>query len=235
MSFILDALKKSEHKRRAQAGGESVALFELYDKKIIARRRSLQLLMIVLLLAILLLLGVLVWQRPWNATNRSEMPEIGIAEPSVPAPAAQPPVVIPAPTAQSHEDLEPAPQSLVAQTGEPAAAVSAPSAEALQPVPVPVQGPAAEPVIMTTPPPLENQVYAISDLPTEVRRRLPPLQMALHAYNAADAAASLVQINGHLVREGTQIADNLSVDEITSNGAILRSGRYRFLLPRRGQ
>ena len=33
MSFILDALKKSEYKRRAQAGGESVTLYDVSEKK----------------------------------------------------------------------------------------------------------------------------------------------------------------------------------------------------------
>jgi len=224
MSFILDALKKSEHKRRAQAGGESAALFEMSGKKISARRRSLQLLIIFLLLGILLLLGVLVWQNPWNATDRSRMSEIVIAEPPAIAPAVQP-----------QEDVQPTTQPSLAEPRKRAVTVPFPSAVATQPTPVPAQAPPVAPVTPTAQQPVEDQVYTISDLPTDVRRRLPALQMALHAYNATDADASLVQINGRLVREGAQIAENLSVDEITGDGAILRSGAYRFLLPRRGQ
>ena len=235
MSFILDALKKSEHKRRAQAGGESAVLFEMSDKKIIARRRSLQLLIILLLLGILLLLAGLLWQRPWKATDRSGLSEIEIVEPSVPAPAAQAQVEIPAPAAQTQEDVEPAPQPSLAEPEETTATVPVPSAADTQPTPGPVQTAPAVPVTSRAPEAAQDQVYTISDLPPDVRRRLPALQMALHAYNAADADASLVQINGRLVREGAQIAEDLMVDEITSDGVILRSGIYRFLLPRRGQ
>ncbi|MFO7813774.1 MAG: general secretion pathway protein GspB [Pelovirga sp.] len=235
MSFILDALKKSEHKRRAEAGESSAPLFEISEKKIITRRRSLQLLLIFLLLGILLLLTVLVWQGPWNVTDRSGLPEIVIAEPSASASATQDQVATPAPAAQPQEDVEPTSQSSVAEPGEGAANVPDPSAVFTQPTPVPDQVPPAEPVTTTAPEAVEDRIYPISDLPVEVRRRLPELQMALHAYNAADADASLVQINGRLVREGAQIAEDLTVDEITSDGAVLRSGRYRFLLPRRGQ
>jgi hypothetical protein len=213
MSFILDALKKSEHKRRAQAGQEPQTFFGPSTPTSSVSRRWI-LVLVVLLLGILLLLAVLVLQRSPDPHVAPERLLARDAETAV-SPAQLPsvvPSVVPRPVVQGQPEGEGFPESALEQHTEPAPAVS------------------SSPVVET-----EDQVYSISELPPEVRRGLPALQMALHAYNAADAAASLVQINGRLVREGAQIAENLSVDEITSDGAILRSGRYRFLLPRRGQ
>lgn len=212
MSFILDALKKSEHKRRAKAGQEPQALFEPSAPTSSVSRRWIMI-FVVLLLCILLLLAVLVLQRSQNSQVLPERPLATVAD-TVVAPAPFPSV---APSVALQPDVEQQPRieesqgAGLEQRAEPTAAVPSSSEET------------------------EDQVYRISDLPTEVRRRLPALQMALHAYNAADADASLVQINGRLVREGAQIAENLTVEEITPDGAILRSGSYRFLLLRRGQ
>lgn len=214
MSFILDALKKSEHKRRTVAGQEPQAIFEPPPPTSSVSRRWVLVLVALLLLCILLLLAVLVVQPSRNSHVLPPRPLTTVADTAI-APASLAsvvPSVVPRPDVQGQPAGEGLPEPAVEQRPEPTTAVS------------------ASPVVET-----EDQVYSISDLPTEVRRRLPALQMALHAYNAADAAASLVQINGRLVREGAQIAENLTVEEITPDGAILRSSSYRFLLPRRGQ
>lgn len=218
MSFILDALKKSEHRRRALAGQEPQAIFEPPAPTSSVSRHWILVTVALLLLCILLLLAILVLQRSRNSDVVPARPLATVTD-TVVAPAPFPSV---APSIALQPDIQPdvqrqprvqeSQEAGLEQRTEPTAAVpSSPSEET------------------------EDQVYRISDLPTEVRRRLPALQMALHAYNAADADASLVQINGRLVREGAQIAENLTVEEITPDGAILRSGSYRFLLLRRGQ
>lgn len=249
MSFILDALKKSEHKRRAQAGGEPVTLYQGNEKKITQRRQSIIVVMIFLLLGIFLLLAVLVWQRPWMGRNNPELSVALAIDPparvparqgvaanqSAPAPIAQPQLEIPAGVAQPQEQVERPLQSPIDSSPDPDVAGQTMSPVVTQSTPAMAEVLPGEPAAMVDAELAEDYVYSISDLPVDVRRRLPALQMALHAYNAADADASLVQINGRLVREGAQIAENLTVDEITGDGAILRSGIYRFLLPRRGQ
>jgi hypothetical protein len=249
MSFILDALKKSEHKRRAQAGEESVTLYQGNDNKIAKRRQSIIVVMIFLLLGIFLLLAVLVWQRPWMGRDNSELPVAPATDPPAtvpaqqggaankPAPAAlvQPQVEIPVEVVAPQEQVERPVQSPIDTPRGPDAAGQTMSPVVTQSTPTATEALPGEPVAVVDVELAEDRIYSISDLPVDVRRRLPALQMALHAYNAADADASLVQINGRLVREGAQIAENLTVDEITGDGAILRSGIYRFLLPRRGQ
>ncbi len=229
MSFILDALKKSEHKRRAEAGGNSVELDEVRENTTVKHRQSAQLLLIFLLLGVCLLLGVLVWQRPWSVPEHLESPVTTATEQTVIVPVARRPADISARVTHQQEGgmpLSPPEEERprdVASVPAPLPAVKLPGSVSM------TESPAGPDVAVDT------LVYRISDLPADVRRRLPALQMALHAYNASDAAASLVQINGNLVREGAQIAEQLTVDEITSEGAILRSDSYRFLLPRRSQ
>ncbi len=234
MSFILDALKKSEHKRRAQAGGEPAPLYGVNETKIGRRRQSKIFVMFFMLPGIFLLLAVLVWQRPWVVQNDPVLAVTVVAEQLSTVPARQGATAAnqtPAVVEQRQMEI-PATVTQPQVEAEPGIRVQ-PSAD--ESVETAVEAQIMSPIVAQPTPAEGDQVYSISDLPADVRRRLPALQMALHAYNATDAQASLVQINGHLVREGAQIAENLSVDEITGEGAVLRSGIYRFLLPRRGQ
>ncbi|MBW6508538.1 MAG: general secretion pathway protein GspB [Desulfuromonadales bacterium] len=214
MSFILDALNKSERRRRALAGEEPQAICEPPAPIAAVSRRWILVAVALLFLCILLLLAILVVQSSRNSDVVLVQPLAPVADTVVmPAPLPSPaPSIAPQPDVQRQAGVEESEGAGLEQRTEPTAAVpSSPSAKT------------------------EDPVYRISDLPPEVRRRLPVLQMALHAYNPAAADASLVQINGRLVRAGAQLAENLTVEEITPNGAILRSGSYLFLLPRRGQ
>lgn len=222
MSFILDALKKSEHKRRARDEGEARAIFEPVGVKTSFSRYWIML-VVVLLLCAILLLGVLLWQRSWQDDSTLEQPAAATrqrttaTQPSVAVPLApSSDVVRPAAQRQSEPDrlLKPVEEQPVGEQPDIAAAPqnSTPAVSAA-----------------------EDRIYSISELPANVRGRLPTLQMALHAYNPADPAASLAQINGRLVRKGSPAGDSLTVAEITADGVILRADDYRFLLPRRGQ
>lgn len=226
MSFILDALKKSEHKRSTQAGQQAIEIYEPRGNRTNKRRSALQLLLIFLLLGILMLLVVVVLQRPWEPTAITESKTTdGLQEPvvvSIPVSESSDVPIEVSPVSQSQVETAGSLQPVVEERSVPAVVVAARS---------PIAAATASPDVATE----EEILYSFAELPADVRGRLPVLQMALHAYNANDAGASLIQINGRLIREGAHIGDNLTVEEITANGAILRTDRYRFLLPRRGQ
>ena len=78
----------------------------------------------------------------------------------------------------------------------------------------------------------ESQIYAISELPVSVQRRIPPMHMSLHAYNKANPAAGMVRINERILRQGTKLDDKYLLEEISVEGAVFRFEGYRFLLPR---
>ena len=78
----------------------------------------------------------------------------------------------------------------------------------------------------------EQRVYAISELPTAVQRRIPPLHMSLHAYNKANPAAGMVRVNEQILRPGATLDGKYLLAEISAEGAVFSFEGYRFLLPR---
>jgi hypothetical protein len=80
----------------------------------------------------------------------------------------------------------------------------------------------------------EKKIYSLSQLPTAIHRRIPPLKMSLHAYNRDNPAGSMVQINDHILHEGDSVTDKIRLEKITAEGVVLHYDGYRFLFPRRG-
>lgn len=240
MSFILDALRKSENKRSSRQDDEVRAVYEAPAPKPPKSRLWVIVLTIVLLFNLLLVLWMTsVWRQPSVPAPVVQLPPTTASTIAVP-PRPKPSVVAPAMvTPEVSEPATGAPLQVPMAAVEPVAAVEIPSVEI----------PAIEPPVVTDLPPsaatapqpsaaeavTAAPLNAISELPASLRARVATLQMALHAYNANNPAASMVQIDGRLLRAGGRIDSDLLLEEITAEGVILSSGDYRFLLPRRGQ
>ncbi|NOY13920.1 MAG: general secretion pathway protein GspB [Deltaproteobacteria bacterium] len=82
--------------------------------------------------------------------------------------------------------------------------------------------------------PQRQRVFALADLPITLQNRLPQLHMSLHAFSPGNPKASLVRINGQILREGDRLAGKYRLDKIVKKGAILVYDNYRFLVPRKG-
>ena len=67
----------------------------------------------------------------------------------------------------------------------------------------------------------------MADLPQSIRRQLPPLQVAVHAYSGT-ASDRLVSINGSMLREGDLLAPDFRLEQITPDGMIFAYRGYRF-------
>lgn len=253
MSFILDALRKSENKRHDQHPDAVTSVYEAPVPKSQKKRWWVFVLGCVLALNLMLVLWLVMhWQQPVGevakfqdalpqaehappparseATERKEM-----AEASGPAAIDRPADVM---------DPEPAAATRNARPEEasPPADAITPELRTRQQAPVTVPMMPAREEQSSAPRPdiavetgSESRLTPVNKLPTSLRARVSGLDMPLHAYNANNTAASLVQISGRLLRAGDHIGDDLVIEEITAEGAILRSGDYRFLLPRRGQ
>jgi hypothetical protein len=230
MSFILDALRKAESKRRKQAGEQLRTVYEPVQRK--PARPGFW---IVIGVSVLLVNIILV---TWMVTTSRQPPRVvplvqqeplveqGPAMAAAPEPEAA--LVAPAPgtAAADPAALSPLVADSASPSPEPAATTVLPAQTAAaqaRPLPADAEG-ASEP----------DRIYRVSELPAAVRARLPALQMSLHAYNSADATASLVQINGRVLRAGESISSDLVLEDISAEGAILRIGGYRLLLSRRG-
>jgi general secretion pathway protein B len=215
VSFILDALRKSEHER------ERRALPALVERGAGGARSSRLPLLLgalgVLLLANLVVLGVYLL--------RPAPPAAAPATPTVVAPAASP-----TPPATSAAGTAPRTRPLEAEAGE----ATGPALDTPEP---PVRA-RAEPALVSArasarPPPAADAPAAsapsLNDLP-EVSG-LPHLSVQLHVYASAPADRFVV-MNGQRLREGAALREGPVLERITPDGVILDYRGTRFQLPR---
>lgn len=71
------------------------------------------------------------------------------------------------------------------------------------------------------------QIVDIDELPIEIRRQIPNMVFSAHVYSSDAVQRSLV-INNRFLEEGESIDQNLILLEITANGAIFDFLGYRF-------
>jgi general secretion pathway protein B len=216
MSFILDALRKSEIERQRQ-NGPSIAEFPVARED---RRLPVALIAIGFLLAVnlaVILFFVLRDER---------------------GPAAEPAAAAPAPVATAPATAAaaaPAPQTeLQSQLALPGMPEEPPAVYYDDAATLPPDAP--DPTLMpdTSVP---GAGVAYDNAPTEepssavAATGLPELSVDLHVF-AADPAKRAVFINGRRYTQGAQIAEGPVVDEITRDGAVLTYRGRRFVLPR---
>lgn len=72
-----------------------------------------------------------------------------------------------------------------------------------------------------------RNVVRISQLPDSVQQRLPDLKYSGHLYSSNPLRRKLI-INGRGMREGEWVSDNLQLDEITMSGAIFSYKEYYY-------
>jgi len=222
MSFILDALRKSELERhRAATPG-------LADVAIVRRESRLPIVLGVvgaLLVVNAVVLGVVLTRRAPPAS--APLPPPAVAASSAVTTAA-PPVAAPPPVAPA-APVTPAPAPSIANrapvrplAGETDQPPSDPSLD-LEPPPVTSDAPVRHVAPAGSPMPTVDQ------LAPQATAGLPPLNLDLHVY-ATDPAARFVMIGGHRYREGDALESGPLVEQITPEGAVLNYRGNRFLL-----
>ena len=76
-------------------------------------------------------------------------------------------------------------------------------------------------------PKVSAPVVDIDELPTNIRQQIPGMVFSAHVYSSDPMQRSLV-INNRFMEEGHAINSDLTLIEITPNGAIFDFGGYRF-------
>jgi general secretion pathway protein B len=229
MSFILDALKKSEIERQRQN------VPGLMDSRIAVRRGRLPVWAIaigVLLGINLFVLGFLLLRKTAPATHS---PPAAAAEASRAAVADVP---RPAPEHFSPLDSAPvyAPEIPVAAAGSAAAAESPPARL------VPSDGAAKtglrsarrpDPLLIDQDAQSDNQevLPSISEISLTGAQTLPELHLDVHVY-ATKPADRFVYINMRKYHEGAPLQEGPILERIRRDGVILNYQGLRFLLPR---
>jgi general secretion pathway protein B len=77
--------------------------------------------------------------------------------------------------------------------------------------------------------PAKKEIPLYGSLPQSLRQRLPELSISFLAYSQKPSER-IVSINGRILREGQTIADDLTLEEITSAGAVLNYRGDQFRL-----
>ncbi len=237
MSFILDALKKSETDRQRQS---SPALFEV---KVAAPRQRFP----TWAVGVVVLLGINALVLAWLLLrNPAPEPELAASPPAAPASA---------PVAQNTQSgATMTLPATVTVTIPPGAGVNVSSGQAQPGVIAPSPEPplAEEPLLSSqepvVPPDYDARDYqpalspaqasaaaaSRSDVPSrdEVLAQgasLPDLRLDLHVYDS-DPASRFVFINMRKLREGDSLPEGVRVDEITQRGAKLSFRGTTFTL-----
>lgn len=207
MSYILEALKKSEQERRL---GHVPDISVLQETPPRAPQRWQRWLLAALLVNLLVLL-IVAW-RPW-ARPPAPVPVAAVAAPEPTLPAVAPPVEAPAATADQDAPLPPP------VTTAPIAPPPAAPAPAVEPVIEPVSA-------------LQPDAPRWQDLPADQRSGLPAPRIDVHVF-AQDPARRFVLIELRKYHEGDRLDSGATVEAIRNDGIVLsyQGQRYRVDRP----
>jgi len=207
MSYILEALKKSEQER-GQGGSPGIQTIHSSSLSYRSNRKPLW---PWLLFAILCVnLAMLVYFMLARSGGDVDLqPPVAAAPP--------PPRITPA---------APRPQPALAQTprAEPVVtpARAAPVAAPPTAYAAPVQTTTIEP-----PPPAAAPVVEVDELPPEISSHVPRMAFSAHVYSSNPKQRSVV-INDMFLEEGELLSNDLKLSEITPDGVIFEFRGYRF-------
>ncbi len=239
MSYILDALRKSDQQRQ-QAKAPTLATAQSVPAPKPSRFAFNAWLAVALIGA-----GILIgWLQPWQAETPPAAPSapFPVATPpsafqALPAPAA-PPLALPAASPRYPDadvQREPGTPQRTEAASEPRAAVMPPSdlppptskpAETKLSIPhAPAGNPPASPSPSSDPP--ERKLLSVAELPVEVRQEMPALLIAFHQYSSAPGERR-VMVNNSVLRQGEFIAPGLKLEQITPDGLVLSYRGYHF-------
>ena len=255
MSFILDALKKSESERQQQGPAEFASVPSRSESS--GPPRWLWVLMALLAVNITVLAGLFLRNDSPPATVALPLdepvldraaPTLAMATPDQPAVdtppknvaaledvqlqplrGADPTVTNPAPAAPQADATMAATSSFRDRVDEALDDLPAATTE-------PATLPAPEPQVLASTPAPESSTPAVA-LPTLGQLRaggivqLPDLHLDIHVYSETPAER-FVFINMVKHRENTQLAAGPTVEQITPDGVVLDHRGTRFLLPR---
>ena len=232
MSYILDALRRADAEReRGSVPGIHAQPVMLGEADADASRSPRLGVWLGLGLG-LVLIALLGWwllgrDAPQPATLPIATPSLPITAPPVMV-AAPAPVIAPVPAAVA----APAPMALPTPAAVADAARKPPlkvaAATPAKPAPAASKSAARSAVLpASAPPATEPRVYALSELPDEIRRELPTLAVGGAMYSQNPANRMLI-VNGQTFHEGDKLAPGLALEQIRLKSAVLEYKGYRY-------
>ncbi|MGE5493339.1 MAG: general secretion pathway protein GspB [Actinomycetota bacterium] len=237
MSYILEALKKSEMERRAGTlVGLAPAATYVVAPEAPSRPRGVAVLGGLAMLAVGL--GIGAW-RPWQAEAPIEPVQRTVVPAVAPAPVEAPVAAPPVETVGAAA-LPPEEKPAVEASPPPAAEVPHPIrlvapaklkvASRINPQPREVPSAPAKPADIAraaSVPESGKMVVPYADLPGDIRSAVPPI--AFGGYAGTDEGGRRIAfINDRLVKEGEEVSPGVRLEEVAAQGAVLDYRGYRF-------
>ena len=244
MSYILDALRKSDQQRQR---GMPPALLAPHAAADVPRRRvsTSHILVAALLVAAGVVIGSL---RPWQTEQPAATTEPAAMKPVDSSPRPSPVPVLPQMSRESKQDVAPAKKAASAARSAPAPAAGAIERQAPAVAksetkaatpdtpredvttalketakPAPAKADGASPRDAAP----EQKVMTIAELPVAIQQEMPKMSISVHAYSR-EPKDRLVGINDRVLREGEYVAPGLMLEQITLDGMIMSYKGYRF-------
>ena len=215
MSYILDALRKSDQQRRRKA---APTLLTLQPSAVVRKRPAY---VTYGLLAVILIGGGVVvgWLRPWQSDRAAVKPIESKPLESKPLESkpleSKPLELKPGPPAPAASEIaaQAKPDNVSPQTNSLASGKTAPPPE--RRVDIAAADAAGETVI------------EMEKLPTSIRDEVSKIAVSVHAYSNTPKNR-LVGIGRRILHEGDYVMPGLKLEEITADGMILGYKGYRF-------
>jgi general secretion pathway protein B len=240
MSYILDALKKSDQQRQRGA----TPTLQAAQVTVAAPKRPM-LVYYGLLAAVLLVTGIIIgWLRPWQPEQPPfgtepiavESP-ISIQRQAAPAPLTAPQEMpgktereIPAPNLTRAGQAVPVVGAMKLDNPAPDSATTpgsgTPGAAAIPDKSMPEES-LTEKSAGIAGVAQEQQAIPMDELPLQVQREIPAMTVQLHSYSSKPGER-LVYINSGKLREGESLTSGLRLEQITPDGMIFSYKGYRF-------
>jgi general secretion pathway protein B len=216
MSYILDALNKSEQERRGQQTPGLQTVHRAPPPKASSKAPWI---VVIAIFAVINLAGLGYWLMSNEPTPAPVVTQQSAANPPATTPASQPQTSSqnqPAVTL-THQVTE---QPVVQQTPVASTAPTTNTADNNQ-----------TPGLLITPDTAfqkpTNQPVRITELPLNVQRQIPDLVFSSHLFSD-EPSFRMVNINGKMIREGDMVANDLRLLEISEEGVILGFRHYVF-------
>jgi general secretion pathway protein B len=231
MSYILEALKKSDQQRQRGA----TPTLQAAQVTVAAPKRPL-FIYYGLLAAVLLGAGIMIgWLRPWQPEQPPPETEpiaakspISISQQAAPASLTAPPEMLSKtaqefPTPNLARAGQPVPMAGAMKPNNPALDSSeTPSAAA----PIPDKSMPEKPASLAGVA-QEQKAIPLDELPLPIQREIPAMTVQLHAYSS-NPSERLVSINSIRLREGGSLMLGLRLEQITPDGMVFSYKGYRF-------
>jgi general secretion pathway protein B len=219
MSYILDALKKSEKERQRGTVPDILTIQEPISQK--PKRRPI--LLYFLLAAILLNTGLLVWLLKTNspevkmATKEKSLKAINHFE-TQSTNATN--------TNQQNQTIQTKDNLQKKIQGNQKITIDTSGVHDIPPI-ITQQGDVPTEQKLISEAPLPDKIYDLNELPSSIQQSLPAFNISVSLYSD-DPASRMAKINGQVMKEGQFLTAGLKLEEITKDGVIFSYQNYRF-------